>query len=421
MTRVPSSILLSVFFLAAAFFVHAESEVQELSLADVRTLALERNPELRRLEAEQATTLRNAANTLGNVLPSIQLEASAIPLADSAQTGDSNIHVGIKSTLRLSADTVLADSAESLQADVARLTLDRQKQLVINKVTILYYSVLLSEKKIQVYESFLRSATTRLSREDALLGKGLGSILARLTAEESVLKKATAINLERNAREKILRELVEVTGLPEDMTVRLTDSLDSSVALSLPLRSGSYESRPDIQSARIQVRLAVLETERAKWQNRGPSLSLAAGYTLGLGSSVSGSPVLSLGLLVPVDSWIPGSAGDMAISAEKDTLATRTIELENATRTAGREIADAADGLKDARVRLADQSAIVKVALERYTIRSRLYESGTIDATSFSDDEDSYLQTELDAAQSAFDVFIADAELVYASGSVQTR
>jgi|GEM_PF-4037255 len=415
-----SAVLAAGFLLWAVSAVAADETVRKFGVAEAVAEALVSNLSLKKREAEIKTKARAAASKNAWLIPELSTESKgSLGLGEGSDVYGSTAF-GLSASLGFSLSAAAGDAADVLAYEAELLSLEAERRLVVRSVARLCYQVLLSERRLATYRRFLASAETRQAQERELLSTGLGSETAALEAESAVLERRIAIEAEKPTLDSLARALRDEIGLPEGTTVQPEGELSADAALNLVVVKAGPEPRPDVEAQAVRERLAQKNAQKVNLEQRGPRVAARVDW-FPIGTRVeSAYPSGSLSLSLPLDSWIPGSAGADATADSADAVRTAALSTETALRDARREAEDALDAFKAAKTNLGVRQAGFGLSERRYLIQKQLYDSGIISASSLSDYGDDYLSAELNLTSAISGVFVALAELEYAQGSASS-
>jgi outer membrane protein TolC len=418
MKRFPAilgSILLYMFFLPAPVLC-AQSQPRDIGLNEAVAEALRSNPDLARLRAEAAPLARAAKTKKSWLIPTVGLEAAGRAGAAASGTAANLLSFGVTAELALSTSMPMEDRLNELSLEAKALTTERERQRVARTVSRLFFQVLLSDRKMAAYESFLASANARLGRERDLLAKGFGTEYASLVAESSVIERRAALDAERAAREVPLRELRDELGLPADTILRPVGDLDATAAAALEPAVGDLGSRPDKKALAVQVEIARHDAKKTVAARKGPRLQAAVGWLPIATDPLLLVPTASLRISMPLEARISGSAGALAIEAATDGEKVAELAAALALTTAAREAENARAAFGSAKAMLALRERGAAVAEQRYQVRKRLYDSGIIDSIALADSEDENLAAILALETTVSEVYMGQIEVAFALG-----
>jgi multidrug efflux system outer membrane protein len=155
---------------------------------------------------------------------------------------------------------------------------------------------------------------------------------------------------------------------------------DSEVLIReyLPLRPDMARSRQEIE------RLEVAQMQTAM-QNRSPSLNLSVDWNSSSFNPFSDSINATVRLSIPIDSWIPGSAREQAISRGTNAVEKARLDLaitENAAKTQIRSLSALLRNYWDS-ILIARLS--LEAAQRSYQLTERAFLNGIIEALALQD------------------------------------
>lgn len=398
-----------------------------VTLEEALASAEENNTDLASAKVTLETTMRS--NSLSSsLIPDISLEGGLswdnMSLIDqNAGSGSGSLYFGISWDI---SSGILADSrVKSLNQDNAVLTYMLQAESVEEAVTLAYWNLSLSKSQAESAQMAVQSAQETLDSVQAAYDAGQADELELSTARLDVLNYQYEASVYENNLDLAYTAFSQLTGI-QTRDFELEDRMDIP-ALDLPsadelISTGSTNST-QLQSLRKQVEIAKAETSRTRAENQLPSLTLRASYGLGSAASVSAfddlwhdNASVSVGISIPVSSWIPGSSGDIAVKTSKDNEKLAAIALE-----AG--VDDLYYSIEEDLLTLQQTSQALEIAEESlalsqttYDLVQQRYEAGYVSIDDLSDARRDLLNARLTLNQSEVSQLIALYSLSFDTG-----
>ncbi len=425
------TILLAAVALCALGLAVLPIAAEELALdADSAVeLALRNNLSLQVTRLDLQTAQRRRDTAWNPLLPSVSASARVSgPSAQATAAGDPawGLSVGVGASLPLSASLPYSIREAVLQVEAGAITLKEAESRLRRDVSKSFYGLLLGEAKIGVIRENMRTAQANADIAERNYEKGLISEIDVLSAR---------IELDNLAPQ--LRE-VETAYAVTELEFRQSLGLDPQAPLalrgSLPLADGGGTGAPliaadgirerigerlDVQARQKEIQALENGKRLAAVQTWSPSLSLGWSYSRDLagGSSASaGLGSLSLSLAVPLDSWIPASAGRVKVAEAEDALKKAAIELAALRQTAEVEVRSLLLQLDKARAAIASLEKTVALAQRIYTVREQEYEAGLSEQTVLQDALDDLRSARLSLLTERYNQQAALLDLAFALG-----
>jgi multidrug efflux system outer membrane protein len=171
-----------------------------------------------------------------------------------------------------------------------------------------------------------------------------------------------------------------------------------------------------VRAAALDVELRRSQVGQAAAQARSPtasvSYSLSGAAQPGTAGSWSRRGSAQLSLSVPLDSWLPGSAGRVQTAAARDELTKAELALQETRREAEVEIRSLVLALQALASSLQVYEKNEQLARRVYELRSREYAAGLTELTVLRQALDDHQQAGLDltSARQKYSDALADLE-----------
>ena len=324
------------------------SQQVSISLDEAVSLALKNSKAVKEAEITYQTAINNSK--VNSLMPSFSLGASigpdgSVPLALSEiKTHFNSVAVSAGISWNLSSSDVIKKSTKELTLERARMAYVSTVYSVRSETELAYYSVASSQVAVQQTARSLEQAEDSLARTQAMYDASqvaeTSPSQARLTASDSRLTLETA----QDSLKTDSRALAKLIGYPEDTTEFLLDGLpDLSRIKTDRLREvveHYYLQTNTVNSAQLALKIAENENFNNIVSNAVPKLSLSTRLSYsangkdGLGGNVNfdNSPSYSatLGMSIPIDTYIPGTSANADFKNRKLNVESKRISLENA-------------------------------------------------------------------------------------------
>jgi outer membrane protein TolC len=384
-------------------------------------LALRNSLSLKTARIELETLKRRSATSWNALLPSLSAGAGL-----SGSTGSPwDLSLSLSARLPLSAGTPYSVRAASLQYQAAEVRLQESESSLRRDVRRSFDALLLGEEKIDLLEESRQSASLSADIARRNFAAGLISEVDALSAEMVLEKLGPQLEQARADFQTALLELESLAGLEPSATIRLEGSLRAPEAQADAdaLVRDRLASRPDVRAAALEVELRRSQRGQAAAQARAPSASLSyslSGGTADLAGAAgwTGRGSAQLSLNVPLDSWLPGSAGRVQAAEAGDELAKAELALQETQRAAEVEIRSLVLKLQALASSLRVLEKNEQLTRKVYQLRSTEYAAGLTDLTVLRQALDDHRQAGLDLATARQQYKDALADLEHATPAV---
>jgi outer membrane protein TolC len=337
------STLLAGFFLITPFVSHAEAV--PLTLEAAVDLAVRHSAELAKSAIDVAIA-RSAADNLWSQIFSTNVSAAAgysvstagFPSVSGAPDGraEAGLSAAVTVDIGLGLGAKLKTLVFACQSETLRY--EAAKNQIENAAAKSYYGLLVRQKNLFVLRDKLRQAEDQLDADRIKFQNGF---ISALNLQRGVLSVETAkygYNRAKLDYDENKSAFLSLIGLTHGSEVELTG--DFQIRRLLPDAaarvSGCLARRTDVSLAVRAVETAALNTRYTALQNRGPLLSLSAGWEgrpLPAGGFSSAAQA-GVGVKISFDSWIPGGKSSQTINAAYGAVEKARLDLENTRRNA---------------------------------------------------------------------------------------
>ena len=387
-------------------------------------LALQNSLPLKSARIELETLRRQRGASWNALLPSLSAGAGLSGTQDfSGSTGSPwDLSLSLSASLPLSLSTPYSVRATALQYQAAAVRLQESEGALRREVRQSFNALLLDQEKIALLEESMQSASlsTEIARRN--YAAGLISEVEALSAEMVLEKLTPQLGKAQADYRTGLLELQSLLGMGPGATVRLEGSLrvSETQADADALVRDRLASRPDVRAAFLDVELRRSQSGLAAAQSRSPSASFSYSVTGGAADlagsgSWSGHGSARLSLNIPLDSWLPGSAGQVQVAGAGDELAKAELALLETRRAAEVEIRSLVMKLQALAGSLRVLEKSERLARQVYELRSAEYAAGLTELTVLRQALDDHQQAGLDLASARLQYGDALADLEYAT------
>jgi outer membrane protein, heavy metal efflux system len=340
-----------------------------ITLEQLEQLALQNNPTRAAAAAgvEAARGRTRQAGALPN--PVIGYSGEEIKTGDLDRRGEHGFFV--EQTIPLGGKLRLSQNVFQKTIDQAEAVQDLQRLRIVSSVRQAYYSVLLTERRIEVQERLAALASEAVGTTAQLFNVGAADRPDYLQIEIESRRLQLQLNRSRNERFALRAQLAALTGARDVADRPLAGSIDTAIPNLErdPVLRTLLEQSPELRAARADLERTRAVTARAR-RETFPDLFLRGGsnYNRERGED-TGRPVgwegqLEAGVSVPL---FNRNAGGIAAARADETRAQAEVtrlELALQSRAASR-FAEYLTALRDAE---AYRSEILPRAEEAYRL-----------------------------------------------------
>ena len=399
------------------------SEPVVLNESSAIELALQNSLALKSSRIELETLRRRSATSWNALLPSLSAGASLSETQDPGPTGSPwDLSLSLSARLPLSAATPYDTRSASLQYRAAAIRLQESESALRRDVRQSFNALLLGQEKIALLQEATQSASLSADLARRNYAAGLISEVEALSAQMVLEKLTPQLEQARADYRTGLLELQSLVGLESGAMVQIEGTLGVPEAQpdADALVRDRLASRPDVRAASLDVELRRSQSGLAAAQARSPSASFSYSVTGGAADlagsgSWSGHGSARLSLNIPLDSWLPGSAGRVQVAEAGDELARAELSLQETRRAAEVEIRSLVMKLQALAGSLRVLEKSERLARQVYELRSAEYAAGLTELTVLRQALDDHQQAGLDLASARLQYGDALADLEYAT------
>lgn len=333
--------------------------------------------------------------------------------------------------------------------DINRAAVDQTVDEVIHQTRTAFYDALLAQEQVRVVEASRQRADETAGDFTQLVAQGVSPKLDRLNAEVDLANAETQLATARAAAQTVTDQLLLTIGLPVNAPVILEGTLNVPdddlfrTVSTLEALEEAVESRPDLEQARLAIRLNEVQrdiTQAAAY----PSLSAFAnlGYnanvpdnrtsifapdpndpftfeesTEGFFSDAYWQPSVTVGLSL---NWtlFDGFQTRRRVQQNQIAIDKAEIQLEQATQAARLEVAAALRQLESAEQRLAAQAQTVATAETAYAFAQERLDTGVASLVDVRLSSQNLDTARLNFLQAVRDALVARSDYERATGSI---
>lgn len=388
--------------------------------------------------AANNTDLAAAQITLESELRSNSLTSSLIPdisltggigwsgfslTGQSAGSATGNYYLGID--WEIGSGLFSQNKINSISNDIAVLEYTLQAETVDEAVTSAYWTIALYQAQLESAEASLEAATESLSSIQEQYEAGYTDELTLSSAQYEVIGYQYQVLGYENTLETAYNSFETLTGI--DARGYELQQIPDLPELKLPdagtLYATASANSTSLQNLRKQVELASANTDSTRASQQLPSLTVSASYGLGSQTGLSSfsdlwqdSGSVSLGISIPISSWIPGSSGDVAVKNSQDQERQAAINLQEGSRSLYISIKEDIDSFRQNTSSLEVATQALGLAERTYELTQERYEAGYVTYDSLSDARSDLLTSQLSLQQSRISQLLSLYSLSFDTG-----
>ena len=401
---------------------------QEITIEKALELAKTNNPDLQKQRLTLQDAQRKSENRWNKFLPNLSANANVSNVHDFKESSEWNWKASAGANLSFSFG--LPTSIQQVQLDYLqqKTTYEKLEAQTISSISSTFYSLIAEQQNIQILKESQKLAQDVYNQTKRNYNNGLASELDMLKSQYSYLSLEPQIQQAQSAYNNNLANFGLKLGIADSTNLTLKGELQL-VQVKLPASQELIEKyldkRHDVILSEISVQQAE-NTSKIQSANKLPSLSLSENISLGQNPlynseipqeginplSINGS--FSVGVSIPLSSWIPGSQDSLTNKTNKDNITKAKITAEETKKSAENDIKN-----KVAEVNrlwnLIDVSKLnVSIATRSYELAKDGYRAGLVSQTDLETTRQqmvnaqlSHLQTQIKYLSAIYDASFA--------------
>ncbi|MGN0738752.1 MAG: TolC family protein [Treponema sp.] len=388
----------------------AESKTEKpkliLTVDEAVKRALETHVDIQRSAIKLEQSKREYSHSWNKVLPSVSVTGSVAEKQVWKDSDSDALNATVGASASLSLNTGIASAIKALKSsyEAGKISFDDTVRSTETAVRKSFYRLLYLQQSLETSRSTLDSYQKQYNQTRNKFSRGVVPELDLLTAQVNLETARPDVDSALASFNNGLHEFLDTIGIEPGTEVELSGSLDDA-DLVLPadysLLDDCIEKSASVKKLEQDLKTARY-TKSAKFNSLFfPSLNLSASvnpevYTYNkITSKSSETPdwSVSVGISIPIDSWIPGSSSRDAVASLDDTIKDYEVQLENLKKTVRTSTAQKLDDIALSQKTLEARRMNVELAKKSYAMTEEAYQRGTKDLLT--------LQTSLDKLRSA--------------------
>lgn len=409
-------------FLGFVFFVSAQenvpavsennassSEKLVLTVEDAVKIASENNISIKRSKLDLDKLEAADKFSWSSISPSLSASGS---YSTSFEENRDSLSLSGTATLGLSTNLYSTMRAAKLNYENGLLTYDQAVRSIELSVRKTFYGLLYEKENIELQKRGLETSRIQYETNQEKFRNGTISELDVMTSRVNYETKKPVVESAEITYENDLASFKQILGIEQKTEITLSGSLDDV----LNLKSISFDDlpevnkpAPDVQAAEYALEIAKNTLLASRFSAYGPSLSASFNYGLTNSYSLSeqekaweDSKSLSVSVNIPLDGYLPWSAGAVSVKSNKKSVEAAELNLEN-TRTSVQVQTD--NYIRRINQGISQLESLIeseKLAEQAYNMSQTAYNYGRTDILSLQDYSDSLLSARVNVRQQAY-------------------
>ena len=401
---------------------------QEITIEKAVELAKENNPDLKKQKLTLEDAKRKSQNKWNKFLPSMSASASLSNGHDFA--GSSNWDWRASAGANLSFSFALPSTIQQTQLNylIEQTNYQKLEAQTISSISTSFYSLIAEQQNIQILKESQNLAKNVYEQTRRNYNNGLASELNLLKAQYSYLSIEPQIQQAQTTYKNNLANFGLKIGIEDTSNLTLKGQIQLE-KVNLPsveeLTSTYLEKRHDVILSDLSVKQAEL-SKKSQGASKLPSLSLSENLSLGQNKaynpesqqegispiSVNGS--FSVGVNIPLSSWIPGSQDNLTGKTNQDNITKAELSAEQTKKVAKNDIESKVQELNRL-WNLIDVSKLnVSIASRSYELAQDGYRAGLVSQTDLETTRQQMVNAQLSHLQTQIKYLSANYDTAYA-------
>ncbi|MCR5289037.1 MAG: TolC family protein [Treponema sp.] len=418
--------------ISASFLTAQETQKQEkskiisLTVNTAVQMALDTNITIQREKIQLNQTKRNYDHSWNKVLPSINASLSGTPAGELSQSDKNTILTKAGVTASLTLTTGLGAQIKKLKANY-KAGLASYEDTVRNteiEVRQAFYQLLYKKEVYDVavtnQQSYQQAYDLTKTKRDHGMVPEIDLLTAQVNLESAKLDTTSA----QIDYMTCLIEFIDTIGVEPDpdMEIHIVGTLDvadtvSDIPFDVALEAKNTSS--EIRILKEQLEVAKLTKADTALSSYLPSLTLSGSVypyesTQQLSSNTttkSDSWSASIGITIPLDSYIPGSSKSDSIKDAKDTIQDLELQIKDKSNSITTDVINKQQSIKLSKETLESRHLKVELAKQQLELTQEAYNKGTKDLETLTSAMDSYRSAQLDLRSQQYNLLNSVLEL----------
>ncbi|MCR5606419.1 MAG: TolC family protein [Treponema sp.] len=359
---------------------------------------------------------KNYKHSWNNFLPSITASAEATDAENTSTSTGEYLDANASLTASLSLNTGLAKKIAMLKEKYVSGQADYEDTVrdVEADVRKAFYSLLYTKQEVESSKENLASYENQYNQTKIKRDRGLVPELDLLSAQVNVANAKLSLRTTEKSYYNALIEFLNDIGLDitPDTEIELSGSLDdcdSVLNIENKIKDKEtveklIENSPSVRTLKDSLKIAELNKQYTFESNYMPSLTLSASvtpkdylyYKKTSSSADYNSWSASVGVSIPLDSWIPCSSASDSVAETKDTIADYELQIADAKKSVRTQFFEKLHDIDISKETLEERKLNMELAKKTYEMTEDAYSKGTKDLLTLQTALDSYHSAELE-------------------------
>lgn len=382
---------------------------KKLSADETVKMALKTHVDIQRSSISLNQAKRNFHHAWNSFLPVISADGNGNERSYySKQTSDSvTLTAGVNANL--SFDAGMGSKIAKLKSEYEAGILNYTDTVRDIEYTVLesYYRLLYLKENLSVSQKSLASYQQQYEQTLQKRNKGVVPELDLLSAQVNLETAKTDLQSAHADYDNSLLEFLNTIGIEYDNTIELTDSLDYAEKVDainpVSVLTDCEEKSSEVKKLENEMKTAAYTRNQTFYSSFLPTMSVGAAvypadYTYEKKSDTeTHTPYwnVSIGISLPVDSWIPGSSAHDTVAELNDTIKDYELQLADKKKNVRTDIIEKLQKIEQSKSTLKARQLNVELAKKSYEMTEKAYQSGTKDLLTLQSALDTYHSAQL--------------------------
>ncbi|MBQ1643268.1 MAG: TolC family protein [Treponema sp.] len=386
-----------------------EAAALSLSPEEAVKYALDGNINIKREKISLGSAKRTSGTSWNKFIPSINASGT---MTGGDNIDDPTLSAGASLSLGLTPSVYTAIRSASLSYQKQQIDYDTAVRTIELNVRKAYYNLLYEKENLNLMQANLSTAQRQYNSNAARYNRGALARLDVLSAQVSWQNAQVAYEKAQITLETDMDSFKQILGIAQETQIELTGSLDKFISMGEIKKEDTQKSKvtpPEIASLEKQVEIARNNLLASRFNAWGPTVTGSYSYTMNgtLDTGIdtdSGTKRWTLGVTIPLDGFIPFSQRAVAISAQKDSLESLELALENAKSTFSTNVDSALRKIKYSQSVIKLRQSSVNLAAQTYSMSLDAYNRGSKDLLSLQTALDNLTQAKVNLQAEAYNL-----------------
>ena len=383
-------IIVTLLMAATSFVLLSAQNIRTLSIDEAVSLSLDNNISIKQSKMDLDMLALKDKYSWNSVSPSLSANVNFTePLAKFDQWS-----LTATGTLSLSITPSLATSIASakLAYENGLLSYEATVRSVEKNVRSAFYSLLNDLETINSDKKTLDAAKRTYDSNLIKYNRGQLDQLTLLTSQYNYESKIPTVAADETAYQTSLDSLKQVLGIDLSQQIEINGNLDDILHFELDpeILNKNVDELPDVKKALQTIKNYEISIKGSKLSAYGPTVSLS--YSQGFNSAVGGlsneNHNITLGVRIPLDSYLPWSNSAISIEQAESGLEAAKLTLENTRTSVKMKIRNTYNSILEAQTQLKLCEENLELMQKTYDLTLLAYNSGSKDLSVLQTAED---------------------------------